>query len=432
MANIKHAASVITIADDPTRVRDRVSTMPRLNYLTLIAAIAACTSSSPAGPQNDGPPPPALPLKSAAGIAYTLNVTVGGSQTFDVTLDTGSTTLGIAGASCSDCNVSPLYNVDATAADQGSAVTSTYGIGTWTGEIYSDTVAATGDTLAPIKMNFVDIANQMDFFIGDNYAQGIMGFGPPQLAYPDTDAYVTDRVTAGSNGVFAVQMCHYTGTLWFGGADKTHEVSDEQYTALEPVSDDQPYYLMQVQDASIGGTSLNLTGVALPDTGTTEMVLPPAAGSAFSAMMSSDSGYQSIFVGQAFPVGGDASKCLTTTHTASEIDAALPKLTVTFNDLDGKPFTLSLSATESYLIETGFQSGVEWCINVGSGDLGTLDNQPFFILGDGFLRSFISVYDPVNSKIGFAPEQACDDGDEAHEPTNAWVPLLHGAPMYPR
>ncbi|HEX4449853.1 MAG TPA: pepsin-like aspartic protease [Kofleriaceae bacterium] len=402
--------------------------MSRVHYLPLIAVIAACTSSSP-GPQNDGPAPAAFALKSAASTAYTLNVTVGGSQSFDVDLDTGSTTMGLVGTSCSDCtNITPVYTPDATAMDQGSALTATYGIGEWSGEIYSDTVVATGDTLAPFTMKFADITDQMDFFSGENNDQGILGFGPAQLAYPGTDAYVADRIGAGSNGVFAIQMCHYDGTLWFGGADKTHEVSDEQYTALEPVSDAQPYYLMSVQGATIDGASLNLSGVALPDTGTTQMVLPAAAGAAFSAAMNSNSGYQSMFVGQDFEVSGNSFKCLTTSHSASDIDAALPKLEVSFNDLDGAPFTLSLSATESYLVAIG----VGYCIAVGTADLGTLDNQPFFIFGDAFLRSFISVYDPANSKIGFAPQQNCVAPDDAREPTGPWVPLLHGSPMYPQ
>jgi hypothetical protein len=402
--------------------------MPTVNYLALIAAIAACTSSA-SGPQNDGPPPQAFPLKSAASTAYTLNITVGGSQSFDVDLDTGSTTMGVVGTSCSECtNISPVYTPDATAMDQGSALMAQYGIGEWTGEIYSDTVVATGDTLAPFTMKFADINDQVDFFSTENNDQGILGFGPAQLAYPDTDAYVADRISAGANGVFALQMCHYTGTLWFGGADKTHEVSDEQYTALEPVSDQQPYYLMNVQSASIGGASLGLSGVALPDTGTTQLVLPAAAGAAFSAAMNADSGYQSMFQGQDFEVTGDTFKCLTTPHSASDINAALPKLEVTFNDLDGTPFTLSLSATESYLAEIG----EGFCIAVGTADLGTLDNLPFFIFGDAFMRSFISVYDPVNSKIGFAPQQGCPATDDAREPTGPWVPLLHGAPMYPQ
>jgi Eukaryotic aspartyl protease len=396
-----------------------------MRFLILIA-LAACTSK-PAGPQNDGPPPPVLPLKSAAGTAYILNVTVGGSQTFDVQLDTGSTTFGVVGANCSDCtDITPVYTPGATAMDLGSAASSQYGLGEWDGEIYTDTVVATGDTLAPFTMKFVDIDAQMEFFSTENDFQGILGFGPPELALTDTDAYVSDRVAAGSNGVFAIQMCHYNGNLWFGDADKTHEVSDEQYTSLLPVGSDEPYYLMSVQGMSVDGASLNLTGVALPDTGTTSILLPATAGAAFSAAMNANSGFLSMFNGQDFEVSGDSSTCLTTPHSAAEIDAALPKLQVTFNDLDGNPFTLSLSATESYL--TGI--GEEYCIVVGTADLGTFNNQPFFIMGDGFLRSFISVYDPANSKIGFAPQQGCVDPDDAHEPTKPFVPRVRGVPMF--
>jgi hypothetical protein len=64
--------------------------MSRVKCAFVAAALAACGGGND-GPKNDGPPPPAYPLNGIASFEYTLNITVGGSQTFDVVLDTGST-----------------------------------------------------------------------------------------------------------------------------------------------------------------------------------------------------------------------------------------------------------------------------------------------------------------------------------------------------
>ena len=78
------------------------------------------------------------------GITYTANSTIG-SQTFDVVVDTGSTSLAVAGQSCSNCNTSNLYSLGGT--DQDTTSSSTYGYGTaWTADKYSDQVASTGDS----------------------------------------------------------------------------------------------------------------------------------------------------------------------------------------------------------------------------------------------------------------------------------------------
>ncbi len=397
--------------------------MPEIKHVLLLAvSIAACTSS-PAGPQNDGPPPPAIPLKNAQSASYTIGVTVGGSQTFDVIVDTGSTTLGIAGSDCPTCmDISPVYTPGASAMDVGSAASSAYAIGGWTGEIYSDSVALTDDSIAPMNMKLVDISEEENTFGTQDVAQGILGFGPPTLEVAGTDAYVTERINAGDSGVFAIQMCDYNGTMWFGGADKTHEASAEQYTALAPFGADHPYYEVDIASASIGGTSINLSGEAVPDTGTTMMGLPTASANAFRDAINSNPGFGEMFVGQTFQLATTGTVCLATAHTRAEIDAALPEFAVTFADLDGNPFTLELPATESYLLPFGKY----YCAVVGD----AFADVPITILGDAFLRSFVSVFDPVNGKIGFAPQQGCVTPSEAREPLPThFVPYVHGHPM---
>ena len=395
--------------------------MPELKHALLLAgAIAACTSS-PDGPQNDGPPPPAILLKNAQHAAYTVNVTVGGSQTFDVIVDTGSTTLGIAGDDCATCsNISPQYAPGPGAVDAGSAASSAYAIGGWTGEIYTDSVALTDDTIAPLNMKLVDVTEEEEAFGEQNIAQGILGFGPPTLAVGDTDAYVTERIHAGASGVFAIQMCDYDGLLWFGGADKTHEAVAEQYTALAPIDKDHPFYEVDVASARIGGMSLGLSGEAVPDTGTTIMALPTASANAFRDAINDNPGFTKVFAGQTFELGTAALACMTTTHTRAEIDEALPQFGITFAGLDGTPFTFDLPATQSYLLPVG----TAYCSGVGE----AFADAPITILGDAFLRSFVSVFDPVDNKIGFSPQQGCVTPSEAHEPSR-FVPYVHGHPM---
>src|SRR5580704_2131948 len=239
--------------------------MSRVKCAFVAAALAACGGGND-GPKNDGPPPPAYPLNGIASFEYTLNITVGGSQTFDVVLDTGSTTLGIASSACSTCDVTPEYTPGATAMDQGNMATAEYEDGTgWSGEVYSDSVAVTGDAAVPVKL--VAISSQSSFFNMEP-KEGILGFGRVQIALPNTDSYIDNRMAAGLSQIFALQLCPENGTLWFGGADKTHETSDEQYTALEPITDDQPFYVIDISSTSIDGTSLALSGPAVVDTGT--------------------------------------------------------------------------------------------------------------------------------------------------------------------
>src|ERR1700690_899978 len=53
-------------------------------------------------------PPVEFPLASVEhGIAYTASITIGGTQTFALDVDTGSTTLGVAASLCSACGVTP-------------------------------------------------------------------------------------------------------------------------------------------------------------------------------------------------------------------------------------------------------------------------------------------------------------------------------------
>ena len=72
----------------------------------------------------------AIPLTACIPNVYTAGMVIGGSQSFQLLLDTGSTTLGVATVgctSCTDAGVSNLYQPGPTAVDQHLAVDAGFG-----------------------------------------------------------------------------------------------------------------------------------------------------------------------------------------------------------------------------------------------------------------------------------------------------------------
>src|SRR4029079_19517236 len=104
-------------------------------------------------------------------------------QTFALDVDTGSTTIGVAGASCTACTgLSPLYAPVAASTDDMKTASTQYGDGsTWAGEIFTDMVAL-GSVMPQVGVGFVNITGESGFFDGNqNLYQGIFGLGPSLL-----------------------------------------------------------------------------------------------------------------------------------------------------------------------------------------------------------------------------------------------------------
>jgi hypothetical protein len=227
------------------------------------------------GDDDDGSAAMSFPLVSVEGITYTTNITLGGSQKFDVVLDTGSTTLAVAGTNCSNCGVTPAYAPGSTGSDQHSTSSAEYGDQSmWQAENFSDTVAITGDS--SLTMRFASITSQTGFFRQGVPSEGILGMGGDALASPGTDAYIAERTKSSFGDNFAVSLCVGDGTLWFGAPDKSREASAEAYTPLVQITSEPSYYAVDVSSAGIGSASLGISGDAVVDTGTSIMVLSTA------------------------------------------------------------------------------------------------------------------------------------------------------------
>ena len=77
----------------------------------------------------------------------------------------------------------------------------------------------------------------------------------------------------------------------------------------------------------------------------------------------------------------------------------LPVFSMSFPDGDGGSVTVTAPATKSYLTDNG---NGRFCLNVSNGG-----NLGVSILGDRFLKSFVTTIDLPNGRIGFAPDKGC-------------------------
>ena len=388
--------------------------LSRICVATSLLVGVGCNSNNGGGPdatspdahKHDAPvldapldaPPENLgsdfPLESIGAIAYAASITIGDGQTFELDVDTGSTTLGVAGSTCSSCMVTPEWTPDATAVDQGVQTMAEYGDqSTWSGETFADNVKIMGDT--DVTMIFGDISTESGFLI-DGTVQGIIGFLGPEAAFANTDSFMTKRSLAGLPTEFSFQFCPDVGHLWFGGFNPDSVLSPPQFTPLAAISNDQPFFALQVNSTTIAGQSIGLSGGIIADTGTSLMVVSGAVESNTIAAVQGSTGFQQIFSGQTL----SEDSCLDPgSSSRADIDAALPTMQVEMPKVGGGTFTVTATATQSYLF---FQQGQGYCFGMEE-----VADVPETIFGIAFLRQFVDVFDGPNSQIGFAPESGC-------------------------
>jgi hypothetical protein len=353
----------------------------------------------------------AVPLSSCVPIVYTMPATIGGSQMFQMILDTGSTSLGVAATGCMCGGVTPVYTPGPTAVDQKQMANSMFGTGMWTGEIYQDSVSLGTSLTAPTKL--VAIGSQTNFFeplMCDSKSggmQGIVGFGPSAAAVAGTNGFF-DQYVATNNvpDVFATELCDTTGTLWLGGFDPTAMMGPVQYTPLAADVSSTYYYTVNLASITLNGTNVPVgSGAQLPDsvvdTGTSVFILNATAYNALTAALQGDGMFQQLFGASFFPaVNSQTPACKTLTQTKAQLDAALPELTLNFGSSPG--IAVKAVATESYL----FSYDGQWCSALFGADSNTL-GPIAGIMGSPVLRSNIVVFDRAQKRIGFAPHAAC-------------------------
>jgi hypothetical protein len=363
------------------------------------------------GPFNlpDGHPK-TVQLTGCGGPGYAADFAVG-SGTFQLTIDTGSGTLAVVSNSCTNCGVSKVYVPGPNAVDQEQMATDNYQQGTWTGEIYSDSVKLVG-LGASQDMNFAAIDSQSGFFKDGGCAfgarpfapQGIVGFGPPGLARPGTDAFLSKLTVMGATlDVFAVEFCSWGGQLMLGGVDphKGQLTGPATYTPLVI----SRYYTASLTDMKLSGESLgfgaNDFATTVVDTGTSVLALPSAVFKSLSSKIDGSAAFVKAFDGKVGWFG--TTTCLSSSLTPEQIDSELPTLTLSFPGTDGGSVSLTLKATDSYLPfttsdETYYCSGIYE--NTDGAEART-------ILGTSAMLGHVVIFDLAGGRLGFAPQDFC-------------------------
>jgi hypothetical protein len=356
--------------------------------------------------------PVTVPLSGCAGPGYAANFEVG-SQTFQLTVDTGSGTLAVASNQCTNCDVSKVYSPGTEAVDQDQPTSDVYGIGSWTGEIFSDAVKLVG--VAPsVKLDFAAIDSQSAFFNDGGCAfgatpfapQGIVGFGPPGLAKQGTDAFLTKLFGTGAvPDVFAVELCASGGQLMVGGIDpaKGSLSGAVRYTQLMSSS----YYSVKLTDLQLGGMSLGYGesdfGTTAVDTGTSVLALPPAVFKSLSSKIESAAAFATCFGSMTGWLG--TTTCLSCPSLSrDQIDAQFPTLTLSFPDAAGGTLSLELKATDSYLPMTTSDGTAFYCSGIYNNQNET---EAPTILGSAAMMGHVVIFDLADSKLGFAPQTYC-------------------------
>ncbi len=344
-------------------------------------------------------------MASCIPTVYTAPITVGGGQEFQLTIDTGSTTMGVASNSCTNCGVTPIYTPGSTAVDQHQTGDSQFGTGSWTGEIYNDGVG--GGTVTSTKMNFVAIGSQSQFFEPiqcgptDHGTQGIIGLGQSAVALPHTTGFIDALVANDSMpDIFATELCDNGGTLWLGGYDSSATTAAVQYVPYATDQYAQEYYAVVLTSITVNGTTVPIASGqntdTIVDTGTSVFLLGQTAFSALASAIGSDATFTQVFGGASFFSNQTNNPCKTSSLSQTELDAMLPSITLNFGSV-----SIPTTPTQSYL----FGYGGQWCPALDAVPAGEL---PFAsILGAPMLRSNITVFDREQKRVGFAPHTNC-------------------------
>ena len=314
-------------------------------FVTLAACSPSVSSPNPAGPDAGSAATPdggsvlpsgvvAVPLESAGGFAYMAPLALGSAGTFQTQVDTGSTSAAVAAASCTTCasaGVTPLYA--ATGTDEHHTASTEYADGSmWSGEVYRDQATVAGSP--GVALDFASITSQTQFFT-DNTYQGILGLGPDELLEPSTTSFMGKTIAAGVAPVMAFQMCPDRGQMWLGGFDPNAASAEPAYTPMLPITNNQPFYGVQIAKLSLDTTSLGTEGAfgeTLVDTGTSISYVPAAVMTKLVGAINGASGYKALFGTQKIADGG----CVTTAGvTSAQVDAMLPPMSIQFPDGNG-------------------------------------------------------------------------------------------------
>jgi hypothetical protein len=350
-------------------------------------------------------------LTGCGGPGYATKFQVG-SQTFDLTIDTGSATLAVASNVCAGCGgVTPLYTPGPTAMDTQQPSSDQYLQGGWNAEVYTDQVLLAG-AKTPVQMRIAAINSQDAFFSDAGCGlgtvpfapQGIVGFGPSDVVATNTDDFLTMFLQTATNvpPLFALEFCEQSGQLMLGGVDPAAAklTGPAVYTPMTGLK----YYTVTLDDMLLGGKSLGFGatdfGTVIVDSGTSVIALPSAVFQALASVVQSTPAFSNAF--GYYSNWFATTNCYQSNLSREELDAQLPALTLSFPSLLGGTSVVTMKATRSYLPPTTSNGTTYYCSGIYPNPQATET-----IIGTSAMLGEMAIFDIGANRIGFAPQALC-------------------------
>lgn len=333
---------------------------------SVIVAAAAVNGSAPAVPVDE------------YDSLYLTPVTVGNS-TVQLDLDTGSADLWVFSSLQASAQLTghDYYKVDPAKKLEGASWRITYGDGSGAaGAVYADKAVVGGVTATSQAIGAATSVSTA--FQRDVDTDGLLGLSfstlntirpTPQKTWIDN---VKDSLT---QPLFAVALkYHAAGTYDFGFIDKSKYTGDITWV---DVNDADGFWEFTGTGYTVGtGTEVNTTIVAIGDTGTTLLYLPPAIVAAYYGKVSGAQNPRDI--------GGWVFPC----------NSTLPDFSIT---IGGKKQVLP----GKHINYAPLQVGSATCY----GGIQRNDGLPFSIFGDIFLKSKYVVHEMgARPRLGFAQQ----------------------------
>ncbi|PIO40479.1 hypothetical protein AB205_0103710, partial [Aquarana catesbeiana] len=290
-------------------------------------------------------------------------------QNFMVLFDTGSSNLWVASTYC-----------------QSQACRSGFflqGILGWQGHFNSENIKVSAQLCALIQVQSLTITNQeLGLSVnepGTNFVyaafEGIFGMAYPALSAGGATTAMQGMLQQNllTNPIFSVYMDSQSGAVIFGGVDN-QLYSGQIYWA--PVTQEL-YWQIAIDAFSINGQATGWCSQgcqAMVDTGTSLLTIPQQFLGTFLQYVGAQESQNGEYIVSCNSV------------------QSLPTISFTIN---GVQFPLPPSA---YILQNN-----GYCtVGVEVTYLPSQNGQPFWILGDVFLRQYYSVYDMGNNRMGFA------------------------------
>jgi len=159
------------------------------------------------------------------------------------------------------------------------------------------------------------------------------------------------------------------GELMFGGVDSTRYEGDIHYAPVIR----KGYWEVELEDFALGDKHLGQKARAAIDTGTSLIAIPSEIADAINLSIGAEKGFHGVYTVDCHKV------------------PSLPDVSFTFGGRDYK------LGAKDYILEA---QGT--CMSAFMGIDIPAPAGPIWIIGDAFLRSWYTVYDLGNNRVGFA------------------------------